>query len=68
MSDIHHFLTLTMENRGEVIEISWYPPDGMVEYRLKVQSSPRGGDAEWSMFAGSGKNSSMLWAYVSCDV
>jgi GGDEF domain-containing protein len=68
MSDIHHFLTRTMENRGEVIEISWYPPDGAIEYRLKVQSSPRGGDAEWSMFAGSGKNSSMLWAYVSCDV
>ena len=57
-----------MENRGEVIEISWFPPEGLMEYRLKVQSSPRGGDAEWSMFAGGGKSASMLWSYVSCDV
>ncbi|HEY9754843.1 MAG TPA: DUF4388 domain-containing protein [Oculatellaceae cyanobacterium] len=68
MSDIHHFLTRTMENRGEVIEISWFPPDGLMEYRLKVQSSPKGGDAEWSMFAGAGKAASLLWTYVSCDV
>jgi GGDEF domain-containing protein len=68
MSDIHHFLTRTMENRGEVIEISWFPPEGLMEYRLKVQSSPKGGDAEWSMYAGAGKSASLLWTYVSCDV
>ncbi len=68
MADIHHFLSRTLDNRGEVIEISWFPPDGLMEYRLKVQSSPRGGDAEWTMYAGSGRSAAMLWSYVSCDV
>lgn len=42
--------------------------DGLSEYSLSIECSPRGGDAEWRMYAGSGSRSQLLWNYVSCDV
>lgn len=42
--------------------------NGLSEYTLAIECSPRGGDAEWRMYAGVGSRSQLLWNYVSCDV
>jgi GGDEF domain-containing protein len=68
LADIHAFLQKALEHRGTVIEICWTPMDGLSEYSIAVECSPRGGDAEWRMYAGSGSRSQLLWNYVSCDV
>lgn len=68
LADIHAFLQRALEHRGTTIEICWTPMDGLSEYSLAVECSPRGGDAEWRMYAGSGSRSQQLWNYVSCDV
>ncbi len=68
MADIHHYLSKAIEKRGTAVEIGWSPPDGMAEYRLKVQCSTKGGDAEWSMYVVASDKASLVWTYVSCDV
>jgi GGDEF domain-containing protein len=68
MSDIHHFLQKALEDRGTLVAICWTPQNGLTEYSLTVQCNPRGGDAEWKMYGGSGTRAEILWTYVSCDV
>lgn len=68
MSDIHHFLQNALEDRGTLVAICWTLQNGLTEYSLTVQCNPRGGDAEWKMYAGSGTRAEILWTYVSCDV
>lgn len=68
MQDIHHLLTNSLENRGSQFETSWTPTEGLTNYSLLVEANPRGGDAEWKMFAGPPENAKLLWTYLSCDV
>ncbi len=68
MADIHHYLSKAIENRGEAVEIFWSSPGSEAKYRLKVQCSTRGSDAEWSMYTQADDNWMPIWTYISCDV
>lgn len=68
MADIHTLLSRSLEHRGESFEICWTPADGHAEYALGVECGPKGGDAEWRMYLGTGPRAVLLWTYVSCDV
>lgn len=68
MGDIHHLLSRALEDRGHSFEICWTPPGFLHEYVLSVEASPRGGDAQWKMFAGLSQSAKPLWTYISCDV
>ena len=67
MADIHLLLSMALEHRASPCQVSWSEGEGN-EYALAVESSPRGGDAEWRMYLGNGPGSVLLWTYVSCDV
>ncbi|MDR3612484.1 MAG: DUF4388 domain-containing protein [Candidatus Obscuribacterales bacterium] len=68
LADIHHYLSKAIENRGVVVDVSWMHPGSASEYSLRVQCSPRGADAEWSMFVIASGKQTLVWTYVSCDV
>ncbi|MBS1991862.1 MAG: DUF4388 domain-containing protein, partial [Cyanobacteria bacterium SZAS LIN-3] len=66
LSEIHHYLSVAMENRGRQVEICWTSPDKTVEFTLNIHCPWRGGDTEWKLFVG--KNMRLVWDYKSCDV
>ena len=66
LSEIHHYLSAAMENRGRQVEISWMTPDRLVDFTLNINCPWRGGDTEWKLFVG--KNMRLVWDYKSCDV
>lgn len=68
LSEIHHFLSLAMEQKGKQVEITWPTPDKLVEFALNIQCPARGGDTRWRLFSGQGAKWELLWDYQSCDV
>lgn len=70
LSEIHHFLSMAMEHRGRLVEISWLTPDRTTEFSLNIQCPIRGGDTEWKLFSVQQGNLApeLIWDYRSCDV
>ncbi len=68
LSEIHHFLSQAMERRGRQVVVSWSTPDKLVEFLLEIQCPLRGGDTEWRLYKGMGKDRQTLWDYKTCDV
>lgn len=68
LSEIHHFLSVAMEQRGRQVEITWATPDKMMDFSLNIHCPIKGGDTNWKLFLGTGQNAELLWDYRSCDV
>lgn len=68
LSEIHHFLSLAMEQRGRQVEITWATPDKMMDFSLNIHCPIKGGDTNWKLFLGTGQRAELLWDYRSCDV
>ncbi len=68
LSEIHHFLSLAMEQRGRQVEITWATPDKMMDFSLQIHCPIKGGDTNWKLYLGTGARGELLWDYRSCDV
>ncbi|HIA55554.1 MAG TPA: DUF4388 domain-containing protein [Candidatus Melainabacteria bacterium] len=68
LSEIHHFLSVAMEQRGRQVEITWATPDKMMDFSLNIHCPIKGGDTNWKLFLGTGQRAELLWDYRSCDV